>query len=165
MTILTFNDDLPLYFCLKVLKRIKDSSYALTKLHQKGSGSDPSALIGTYKVPPVPSPPLTHLFLFPQRFLLNLLAQQFGVLHPLSSFQRRYFSLSLLCLMASCFSSEEPPENISISPMFLFSQEVSEAQGQCLLEGLQDPYEANRVLCLELLLQLPVERLGFNVSG
>ena len=100
-----------------------------------------------------------------QGVLLKLLAQQFEVLHPLSSFQRRYFSLSLLHLMATSFpppSTQDPPANIP--PVFVFRREVSEPQAQCLLQGLQDPYEANRLLCLELLLQLPARTLCLTVS-
>lgn len=101
--------------------------------------------------------------------------QQFKVLHPLSSFQRRSFSLSLLQLMASIF--EEPNSSLasnptsstseeavsSIPPVFDFTTAVSASQAKCLLGGLQDAFDANRSICLELLLKLPVKMVGFTV--
>lgn len=100
-----------------------------------------------------------------------MLDQQFGFLHSLFSFQRRNFSLSVLQLMAACFRSpvalthgsgaEDSP---GIPAVFVFSSAVSEQQGACLMEGLRDPYDANRALCLNLLSELPVHKLGLTVS-
>ena len=103
--------------------------------------------------------------------------QQFKVLHPLSSFQRRSFSLSLLQLMASifeepnsssasnpaCSSSSSEEGVLSIPSVFDFPSAISASQARCLLEELQDPFDANRSVCLELLLKLPVEMMGFRV--
>ena len=116
-----------------------------------------------------------HFINWLQTFLSELMDQQFKVLHPLSSFQRRSFSLSLLQLMASIFDepnsssasnptssfSEETPT--SIPPIFYFPSAISASQAQCLLDGLQDPFDANRSVCLELLLKLPEEMIGFAV--
>lgn len=106
-----------------------------------------------------------------QAFLQELLDQQFSVLHPLSSFQRRSFSLSILQLMAACFRSplalthgSSAQDGPGIPAVFVFSSVVSELQGACLVKGLRDPYDTNRALCLELLLELPVHKLGLTVS-
>lgn len=102
--------------------------------------------------------------------------QQFKVLHPLSSFQRRSFSLSLLQLAASIFdapnsSSASNPTNTTseeetsnFPPVFDFPCAITSAQSTCLFDGLQDAFDANRYICLELLLMLPVEKIGFTVS-
>ena len=99
--------------------------------------------------------------------------QQFKELHPLSSFQRRNFSLSLLQLIAAIF--DQPPEGLAqltaaesqstsmLSQLFNFSAAVTEEQAKRLLEALHDPYDANRSICLELLLKLPNEKIGFHV--
>lgn len=101
-------------------------------------------------------------FLF-QRFLQDLLDQQFSVLNPLYSFHRRNFSLSVLHLMASCFRPPPSPPAVPCAvatppPVFDFVGAISEQQCICLWEGLQDPYDANRTLYLDLLLLLPKER-------
>ncbi len=124
--------------------------------------------------------PLDAVSLIPstiQKFLQDLLTQQFDVLHPLFSFQRRNLSLSILQLMAACFP---PPTECSLDnnaardvagcdaappPVFVFSSAVSEPQGACLLGGLRDPYETNRVMCLDLLLELPTDKFGLTVSS
>ena len=107
------------------------------------------------------------------------MTQQFAVLHPFSSFQRRSFSLSLLQLMASIFdepnssaasnptssTSSDDSTTSTIPSVFNFSSAVSPSQAKCLLDGLQDAFDANRLVCLELLLKLPAEMIGFTVSG
>lgn len=106
------------------------------------------------------------------------MTQQFAVLHPLSSFQRRSFSLSLLQLMASIFdepnssaasnstsSTSDDSTASTIPSVFNFASAVSPSQAKCLLDGLQDAFDANRSVCLELLLKLPAEMIGFTVSG
>ena len=106
------------------------------------------------------------------------MTQQFAVLHPLSSFQRRSFSLSLLQLMASIFdepnssaasnpisSISEDSSSSAIPSVFNFPSAISPSQAKCLLDGLQDAFDANRSVCLELLLKLPAEMIGFTVSG
>lgn len=105
------------------------------------------------------------------------MSQQFATLHPLSSFQRRSFSLSLLQLMASIFeepnssSASNPTNSISedstasvIPSVFDFPSAISTSQAKCLLDGLQDAFDANRSVCLELLLKLPAEIIDFTVS-
>ena len=91
----------------------------------------------------------------------SLLEQQFDVLHPLSSFQRRSLSLSLLQTIASIFS---PVQDTSISPILVFPVVVSIEQAHTLVEGLKDPFDANRAICLELLCRLDTAKIGLSVS-
>ena len=100
----------------------------------------------------------------------DLIDQQFAVLHPLSSFQRRNFSLSILRICASAFpsspvtsTSEVAVPDTIISPVFVFSEAVSDSQASSLFEGLRDPYNANRIISLDLVLGLPTNKLGLNV--
>ncbi len=105
-----------------------------------------------------------------------MLNQQFGHLHPVSSYQRRNFSLSILQLMATTFTSPaQPTPNLHVSAtpiselqeripaVFVFSEAVTEPQAVCLLEGLQDPYDANRKICLDMLYSLPISKIQLNV--
>ena len=48
--------------------------------------------------------------------------------------------------------------------MFEFEQSVTQEQAKCLVDGLRDPFDANRLLCLELLYKLKSEKIGLNVS-
>ena len=97
-----------------------------------------------------------------QEFLQSLMAQQFEVLHPLSSYQRRNFALSILQL--TCMIFEDHPLNTSIPPLFNLPAAASKAQVLCLLESLQDSYDANRAIAFDLLLKQLDEKLGFEVS-
>lgn len=97
-------------------------------------------------------------------FLEGLLNQQFRHLHPLSSFQRRHFSLSILQLLASCFPCPSPsPSTTPSPPVVVFPLAVTNLQASCLLEGLRDPYEANRNISLELLQELPTSKIRLTV--
>lgn len=67
--------------------------------------------------------------------------------------------------MAFCFfldGNEDATSSSSssnISPILVFPLAVSQPQSRCLLEGMRDPYDANRVLCLHLLLRLPATQM------
>lgn len=85
------------------------------------------------------------------------------MLHPLSSFQRRSFSLSLLQTLASVFSLHKEETTATIPPIFDFALAVSREHARVLLEGLSDPFDANRTMCLELLYKLNPDNIGLNV--
>ena len=114
-----------------------------------------------------------YIIMCSQTFLQELLNQQFKVLHPLSSFQRRSFSLSLLQLMAAIFDepnsssasnpSSSEPTSSEIPSIFDFPSAISSRQARCLLEGLLDPFDANRSVCLELLLKLDANLIKLTV--
>lgn len=87
--------------------------------------------------------------------------QQFSVIHPWSSFQRRNFSLSLLHLLSTTFS--ETPDDTEVPAIFQFHTAVSKAQARSLVLALQDSFEANQKIALELLLQLPADVIGLEV--
>lgn len=113
-----------------------------------------------------------------QEFLQALLDQQFKELHPLSSFQRRNFSLSLLQLLMTIFDQsesqtsggQEPHKGKAdvstpvIPPVFECGATVTKEQAMSLVDGLRDPFDANRQLCLELLLKLQCTKVGLDVS-
>lgn len=63
--------------------------------------------------------------------------------------------------MATIFS---PVQDASIPPIFVFSLAVNREQAHTLVEGLKDPFEANRIMCLELLYRLDTAKIGFSVS-
>ena len=86
------------------------------------------------------------------------------MLHPLSSFQRRNFSLSLLQTMASIFTPDQEERVSQIPAVFEFERSVSQEQARCLVDGLRDPFDANRLLCLELLYRLEPGKIGLDVS-
>jgi len=90
-----------------------------------------------------------------------LLNQQFEVLHPLSSFQRRNFALLVLQLLSTIF--EFHLTDMTVHPIFDFNTALSEVQAKSLLHGLRDSYDANRVLYFELLQKIPAEKLGLMV--
>jgi hypothetical protein len=140
----------------KLLMRIRDSSYAMTKLHSKKGGPDPHSTITSY-----------------QEFLQKLKDQQFISLHPFSSYQRRHMALSLLQLLSTFFPSSSPTLDSlpsppvggtgsvkqGISPVFEFPGAVSVDQARRLVYCLRDSYDANRALVLELLCHLPQDTL------
>lgn len=92
---------------------------------------------------------------------MSFMNQQFGVIHPWSSFQRRNFSLSLLHLLSVTFS--ETPADSEVPAIFRFHTAVSKGQARSLVLALQDSFEANQKIALELLLQLPVNVIGLEV--
>ncbi len=53
----------------------------------------------------------------------------------------------------------------SIPPLLVFNLAVTANQGRCLIHGLQDTYDANRAIALELLLQLPLATTGLEVHS
>ena len=95
---------------------------------------------------------LYDIIFYLQEFIDKLFTQQFQALHPWSSYQRRNFALSILQLLATIF----PPSSISltnspISPLFNFYKAMKKNQARCLIHALQDSYDANRVITLQLL--------------
>ena len=51
-----------------------------------------------------------------------------------------------------------------IPPVLEFSSAVTKEQAMSLVDGLRDPFDANRQLCLELLLKLQCTKVGLDVS-
>ena len=74
-----------------------------------------------------------HCF-YIQDFLQSLLDQQFAVIHPGSSFQRRNFALSLLQLVACLFeqrpTGQVDSEESQIPSVFDFKKAVTEQQAR-----------------------------------
>ena len=68
----------------------------------------------------------------------------------------------ILQLMAIVFESH--PTDTTIPPIFNFCTALSNSQAMSLLHALQDSYDANRVLYLELLQGIPAEKLGLTVK-
>ena len=64
--------------------------------------------------------------------------------HPLDSFQRRYFSLSILLLMSELF------QNPSVT-QFEFSGLVPDPLAKGLVYVLWDSFESNRIIIIELM--------------
>lgn len=63
--------------------------------------------------------------------------------------------------MAVIFS---PVQDATIPPIFDFTMAVSGEHARTLVECLRDPFDANRVMCLELLYKLDTAKMGLNVS-
>ena len=91
-----------------------------------------------------------------------MLEQQFIALNPISSYQRRNFVISILQLLSTIFPDQSP--DVTIPPVFEFGSAISKPQTRCLLNSLQDSYDPNRAGALELLLKVPQDKLGLEVS-
>jgi len=52
----------------------------------------------------------------------------------------------------------------AIAPVLVFRAAVTKSQARTLVDALRDPFDANRQLCLDLLLQLDLTQTGFQVS-
>ena len=59
---------------------------------------------------------------------------------------------------------ESHPTDTTISPIFNFCTALSDSQAMSLLHGLRDSYDANRILYLDLLQEIPAKRLGLMVK-
>ena len=115
------------------------------------------------------------------------MTQQFGSLHPFSSYQRRHMALSVLHLLSTIFpfsSSHAQCDNhmsdpvdhsspflhkatstdYTIRPVFEFPSAVSVNQARRLVYCIKDSYDANRVLVFDLLCHLPHKTVGLQVS-
>jgi hypothetical protein len=112
--------------------RIIDGSYKLVKESKKKREFDISkidVILDKYK-----------------EFLTQLIISCFSYLsHPLTTFQRRFFSLSILSLMSDIFS------NLTL-PQFEFSSLLSSDLARNLIYVLWDTFDSNRILALKLLL-------------
>ena len=94
-----------------------------------------------------------------QEFLRTITERCFEVLHPLCTYQRRHFALSVLQLMNTIFSSTLS-ERVAGTP---FSLLVTKSHGHALLHTLWDTFDSNRSIAVELLLTLPQDKTGVQV--
>ena len=99
------------------------------------------------------------LLFFLQDFLKTIAERCFEVLHPLSTYQRRHFVLSVLQLMRAIFS----PSTSGCIEGERFSQLVTMAQYRTLVHTLWDTFDSNRSIAAELLLSLPTHFSGLQV--
>ena len=96
-----------------------------------------------------------------QDFLKTIAERCFEVLHPLSTYQRRHFALSVLQLMKSVFS-DGTSASVCVDRE-KFSQLVTKAQYRTLVYTLWDTFDTNRSIAVELLLSLPTHFSGLQV--
>lgn len=68
----------------------------------------------------------------------------------------------ILQLVAIIFESH--PTDTTTPPIFNFCTALSDSQAMSLLHGLRDSYDANRILYLDLLREIPAEKLGLMVK-
>ncbi|XP_076306433.1 tRNA (32-2'-O)-methyltransferase regulator THADA-like isoform X2 [Tachypleus tridentatus] len=92
-----------------------------------------------------------------QTFMEWLWNFMFDSLHPSANFPRRCTALRIVSLITSVFQNVHDDACI-----FSIKNMLSSFQAQTLMECLQDSYEANKQIALELLNKLPSSFLGFH---
>jgi hypothetical protein len=105
---------------------------------------------------------------FSRLFLQRLIELCFASLYPGCSFQRSFSALRTITSFIKIFGITEvpTPEGFLGNPVFPFPICIAtEQHTKILIGGLMDPYDQNRMLAFNILMQLPSPLPGYEIQS